>query len=289
MLKSEKDIIKLNPLFPFFIRSMSSGIIYLDLPDFYQILLLKKGKVQFNSSGRSHTIPEMHVIFIPPTTAISATNSADCEMIQIAFGQQFIDSIIISGIDEKALHQFNLDSNNQETDQSMIYIPLDTTVFSEISQLTVSLTDEFIRKSQGYQSMIRIKFMELLLAIYRINPPPIEDHIKTGHNAGENINKITEFIYEKYSDSLTLNAIAGHFGLNPSYLSRIFKEETGTALFEYINKIRVQKSCMLLKRTSMTIIEIAFSVGYNNISHFNRYFRRIMKMSPREYKNYIKK
>lgn len=60
-------------------------------------------------------------------------------------------------------------------------------------------------------------------------------------------------------------------------------------MFEYLNRIRIQKSCLFLKRSSMSIVEIAFSVGYNNLSHFNRYFRRIMGMSPREYRNRSKK
>lgn len=41
---------------------------------------------------------------------------------------------------------------------------------------------------------------------------------------------------------------------------------------------------MLLKRTSLGVLEIALSVGYNNLSHFNRYFRRLVGMSPREYR-----
>ena len=50
--------------------------------------------------------------------------------------------------------------------------------------------------------------------------------------------------------------------------------------------VRIQKSCLLLKRSDMPILDVAYAVGYNNISFFNRYFRKIMKMSPREYRRY---
>jgi AraC-like DNA-binding protein len=94
-----------------------------------------------------------------------------------------------------------------------------------------------------------------------------------------------DYIRDRYAEELSLPDIAAHFGLNPSYLSRLFTRHTGKHLFEYLNTLRIQKSCLLLKRSSMSIVEIAFSVGYNNLSHFNRYFRRVMVMSPREFRN----
>ena len=69
-------------------------------------------------------------------------------------------------------------------------------------------------------------------------------------------------------------------GLNPSYFSRAFKREIGVSVFELINSVRIQKACVMLKRTDMPIIEVAYAVGYNNISFFNRYFRKIMNASP---------
>ncbi len=55
-------------------------------------------------------------------------------------------------------------------------------------------------------------------------------------------------------------------------------------MVESINRARIQKGCQLLKRSQATIVEIAMAVGYNNLSHFNRYFRRIVGMSPRDYR-----
>jgi hypothetical protein len=72
-------------------------------------------------------------------------------------------------------------------------------------------------------------------------------------------------------------------------VTRLFARQTGMHMFEYLNRVRIQKSCLLLKRSSMSIVEIAFAVGCNNLSHFNRYFRRIMEMSPRAYRNSRKK
>ena len=135
--------------------------------------------------------------------------------------------------------------------------------------------------------MQRLVLVELLMVVYRC--------FRAGEEAGNagparfRIEEAADYIRERYAEELSLPELASHFGFNPSYFSRLFARQTGMHVFEYLNRIRIRKSCLLLKRTSMSILEIAFSVGYNSLSHFNRYFRRIMEMSPREYRGRGKK
>ncbi|HAE22166.1 MAG TPA: hypothetical protein DCG47_07575 [Spirochaetaceae bacterium] len=72
--------------------------------------------------------------------------------------------------------------------------------------------------------------------------------------------------------------------MNTSDFSRRFKELAGCPLFEFINRQRIKRACALLKSSGLSIIEIAEAVGYNNLSFFNRYFLRIVGVSPREYR-----
>jgi AraC-like DNA-binding protein len=92
------------------------------------------------------------------------------------------------------------------------------------------------------------------------------------------------YIEDRYADQLTLGEMARRFGLNPSYLSRAFRKETGFTIVEYVNKVRIRRSCLLLKHSDAGILDIALAVGYNSLSHFNQYFRRVMGMSPREFR-----
>jgi AraC-like DNA-binding protein len=100
----------------------------------------------------------------------------------------------------------------------------------------------------------------------------------------EGIDGVIAVIEANYSDEYSLAKLASGLGLTPSYFSHLFHRTTGMPLFEYINTIRIRKACGLLKRTGMSILEIAYAVGYNNLSFFNRYFKKVMNMSPREYK-----
>jgi AraC-like DNA-binding protein len=98
------------------------------------------------------------------------------------------------------------------------------------------------------------------------------------------IGDLPAYVAEHYSQEFTLDDLARLCGTAPGSLSKAFKETAGKPLFSYINDIRVEKACGLLKRTDMTVLEISFIVGYNNVSFFNRYFRRLMGTSPTEYR-----
>ena len=92
------------------------------------------------------------------------------------------------------------------------------------------------------------------------------------------------FLDSHYADELSVAEVARHFGWHPASLSRAFRRETGSTLVDYVNAVRVQKSCNLLKRTQTPVLEIAFFVGYHSLSHFNLIFRRLTGLSPRDYR-----
>jgi len=92
------------------------------------------------------------------------------------------------------------------------------------------------------------------------------------------------YVEEHYAESFSLDFFVSRCALNTSDFSRRFKERAGCPLFEYLNRQRVRRACALLKGGDLPVIEIALAVGYNNLSFFNRYFLRIMRMTPREYR-----
>lgn len=90
-------------------------------------------------------------------------------------------------------------------------------------------------------------------------------------------------VRQNYSESLSLSDIAASVYTNPSYLSRVFKEETGIPPSLYINQIRIQNTRKLLEDTEELIIDIAVACGYNYIPHFNRVFKEHTGMTPTAY------
>jgi AraC-like DNA-binding protein len=96
--------------------------------------------------------------------------------------------------------------------------------------------------------------------------------------------RVLEYIHDNYRKDIDINAIAENVGLSYSYLRKIFKDETGDNIINYINHIRVEESKRLLLQTGMTVKEIALNLGYNNEQSFLRFFKKYEECSPGEYR-----
>ena len=102
---------------------------------------------------------------------------------------------------------------------------------------------------------------------------------------GSVIRDAKEYIRANFSQSdLSLNRIAVHIGVSPSYFSSIFKQETGQSFVEYLTQVRMERACELLKCTSYRTSEIWEQVGYNDSHYFSAAFKKAMGQSPKEYK-----
>ena len=99
------------------------------------------------------------------------------------------------------------------------------------------------------------------------------------------IENAIHYINLHFSQAFSVDFFVDKCALNAGDFSRRFKQLAGCPLFEYINRQRVRRACVLLKSSSSSILQIADQVGYNNLSFFNRYFLRIMGCSPREYRS----
>lgn len=98
------------------------------------------------------------------------------------------------------------------------------------------------------------------------------------------IERIKRHINERYSEKLSLTAIARMYGFNPFYLSNLFKSLTGQNFLEYVSQVRVGKSLELLRDRRIKIYQIAVSVGYENVNTFTKAFKRITGVTPSIYR-----
>lgn len=93
------------------------------------------------------------------------------------------------------------------------------------------------------------------------------------------------YMREHYADSaLSLEQIAKEIKMNASYLSRVFRKETGVTVSDYLNRVRIQQALILLLNTHQMVYQIAYAVGYSNVEHFNRTFKKATGRSPGFYR-----
>lgn len=98
------------------------------------------------------------------------------------------------------------------------------------------------------------------------------------------INKIKIHLNNRISQPVSLSEVAGYMQMTESYFCRWFKKNTGKTLVNYINKLRIEMVCRELRLTDKNIAEIAYENGFENISHFNRVFKNLKEVSPRQYR-----
>ena len=154
---------------------------------------------------------------------------------------------------------------------------------SQIDSIAGSLMDELDERPPAYRARVRSLFSDLLLLVYRATLSDSSDNCGGGYRLSD----VIDYIEENYAEQISLADLAAVMACSPAYFSRVFSREIGAPPFEYINRVRVRQACSLLRATSRSITEIAFEVGYNNVSFFNRYFRKIMQRTPREYRRYV--
>lgn len=102
----------------------------------------------------------------------------------------------------------------------------------------------------------------------------------------EKINRAVSYIRENYTCDISREGLAASLDISPNHLGKFFKIHTGKKINEYINELRVQDAAKRLREQDQeTIISIAFAVGFESLSTFNRTFMKIMGLTPSEYKD----
>jgi Response regulator containing CheY-like receiver domain and AraC-type DNA-binding domain len=108
--------------------------------------------------------------------------------------------------------------------------------------------------------------------------------VEMAANTDSVVSRIKKYIDNNICEELTRTQLANYVYLSPDYLSRIFKQEIGIQLTEYITQKRIQRAKRLLKETDLSIGEIAFSVGYSNWAYFSKVFREKNGETPAQFR-----
>lgn len=103
----------------------------------------------------------------------------------------------------------------------------------------------------------------------------------------ELINRVYTYLISNFRKEITLKDIADYIKLNPASLCRYFKQRTGKTIFVCLNEVRIEHACNLLSNTDLTISQIAYEVGFNNLSHFNKQFKYLIQQTPTKYREHL--
>jgi AraC-like DNA-binding protein len=150
---------------------------------------------------------------------------------------------------------------------------------------TGAAAEPIMREMLGARGMRRIVLLAALfeLLVQSAAPVPLASaaYRADPHRYGESrINHVLAFIGKNLSQELRETELAELAGQSASAFSRYFRRHTGVPFVQYVNRLRIDLACQLLMSDDLSITDICYQVGFNNLSNFNRQFLLLKDMSP---------
>ncbi|MGM0880185.1 MAG: helix-turn-helix domain-containing protein [Bacillota bacterium] len=246
--------------------------------DYYEIYYMLSGKRIYFIRDRSYSVEQGDIVFINKHELHKTMHAGDAahERVIVHFDDTMTSSLPAKHAD------FLLSPFRQQS--HIIRLPRQEQLDAE--QTVRKMLTEIGHKPTGYELVPGLAVTELLLIAARYleqhDPAPL--HYATPMHA--KISEVIRYINAHFADSLRLGALADQFFISPYYLSRMFKEITGFAFSDYVILTRIKEAQRLLRESDRSITDIAAAVGFENFSHFGKTFKKITRISPRDYRKH---
>ncbi|MFT3844148.1 MAG: AraC family transcriptional regulator [Lacibacter sp.] len=117
-----------------------------------------------------------------------------------------------------------------------------------------------------------------------------EENLAVGSRRKQNRNAVKlqdiyRFIYNNYQREISLDDVASYVRMNRTSFCVFFKRATGKSFFSSLNEYRINSSCLMLRETTKPIADICYAAGFNDIPHYNRTFKKLKGVTPKEYRS----
>ena len=155
-----------------------------------------------------------------------------------------------------------------------------------IVQLVLEIINEMDRKAEGYKTLVKTYILALLTKLCQTMP--ISDNLIL--NSSKNlknykiISPALNYLSKNYFEKISVKKLASLCNISEPHFNRIFKQNMKYTPFEYLYNIRIKMATILLEKQDFSIMEIALQVGYFSITSFNRHFKRIKGVTPKEWR-----
>jgi len=171
----------------------------------------------------------------------------------------------------------------ENEDKCAVDIMLKDDELKEFYALFRDMQQELEQKKKGYQDVLKLDLSKLLIKLCRYFSEDNRRQFPLNDYKVSLIKKVIDYFNENYPENLTLDSLSDYVSLSKRHLTRVFRENTGLSILEYLQKIRIDKACYLLVTTNKKVTEIAAMVGYTDYRYFSVVFRKYMGMTAKEY------
>lgn len=257
--------------------------------DFIEIAFVYIGKGFHVVDGKEYAVMRGDLYIINSDTfhsfyPIDRENSGKLAVYNCMFMPSFIENLgLESGLLKKIIGVFLYKSIFSDEIGYPPDISLKGSAISEAEAVFDKMFYEYTWKSEGYIDLIKLYLCELLVKIFRFHKIQNTQAYAMDYKL-QLINNAMTYLKNNLSNKLSLGEISQHVFLSKSYFAFIFKDIIGISVFDYIQKLRIEKACSLLLESRDKITEISKAVGYNDYRFFNKTFKKITGLTAMEYR-----
>lgn len=253
--------------------------------DFLEIVLILGGSGIHLENGLPRPVQAGDLLVITGDMTHGYDSTHDLEIGNIAFCRQVLDPYLpwLEPLPGYA----RLFGEVPETSYAgtVQHLQLYARHLAELAELVRKLEEECSGQRPGYETAVTGLFLQLVTMLCRVCVTPGEP---AEADPVRRIATVLDFMNGHYmdaeTDAITLESLARHAHMSANNLIRVFKQAMDMPPIEYLIRLRVRKSCELLADPERQIKDIAFAVGFNDSNYFARQFRRIIGMTPSQFR-----
>lgn len=268
-----KNVFFYNSNIPLSISKISLSEVQSFFDKEIKLLFILKGKISITTNEKSYSLQENDTYIVNRYENITISNleNDSSSILEISIDTFEINKMFPSFSDYLFWGNSKLDKDNLNYERLKKKI-------SEIMTLCYSFKDNI----ENYELNIKIS----KLCYFLINSFKISENIDNSKkNKSIYIKNIIDYLEKNYrNENLNVDEISDYLGLSSHYVLKIFKENIGTGLVDYLNMLRINHSIKTLLTSKKSILEIAIDFGFNNSKTYSRTFKKYYNLSPGEYK-----
>lgn len=137
------------------------------------------------------------------------------------------------------------------------------------------------KKIEHQKHDISFRVYEWILSLLRFS----EGEVRTDRHLPETVQIGKQFMEQHFHESISLSQIAEAAKVSPNHFCKMFQKHVGASPVEYLRLVRLEKAAHLLKHTRIPVSQIAVETGFDNLSYFGKVFRKLIGMTPSEYRD----
>lgn len=245
---------------------------------FFELVYILKGSATHWVGKESTSLRAGDYFIIDPGSEHSYRDAEELELVNCLFLPAYIDRALgecpsLSSLLSNQVLRFGVPVDIRAADR--IFHDSDGTVGRLIRQMEW----EYAAHRTGCMEMLRCYLTQVLVCAIRASEEAERTRIR--HNA---TTAVVTYLQQHYAQPLSLEQLSRNFGYTPQYLSSLFHKDTGMTIRVFLQRLRVEEACRLASNRALSLNQIAQAVGYSDLKHFSKVFRRHKGISPKEYR-----